>query len=333
MASPDHTKPTLQSDSHEIKQTLLHGPTEGQQSLLPVPDHRRRPDLPLAQREIIESNLAYQTITRPSASWSWEKTEKYVHYKDTLLLEYLYDYPVVAWVIGAEDARYAVEAFLAREGMRKLGLSVYAEDTPFSWWVRGEAAPVDDNLSISNEVEAIVDEQEEEVVDEQEEEVVDEQEEEVVDEQEEEVEEVEEVESEQDASTPELLLASPDISQLVDPAASEEPQGSEDEHMSDLLQDDTTEEATAKPEPRRSTRVAQQKLKEEYDEQTKEESIGPNPRTTQTKRTVTLPKRSKKKSVQSKQQEEQRPRRRSTRVSAKRTFADEPWSAPKNQSN
>ncbi|KAG9522007.1 hypothetical protein KCV07_g3308, partial [Aureobasidium melanogenum] len=309
MASPDHTKPTLQSDSHEIKQTLLHGPTEGQQSLLPVPDHRRRPDLPLAQREIIESNLAYQTTTRPSASWSWEKTEKYVHYKDTLLLEYLYDYPVVAWVIGAEDARYAVEAFLAREGMRKLGLSVYAEDTPFSWWVRGEAAPVDDNLSISNEVEAIVDEQEEEV------------------------EEVEEVESEQDASTPELLLASPDISQLVDPAASEEPQGSEDEHMSDLLQDDTTEEATAKPEPRRSTRVAQQKLKGEYDQQTKEESIEPNPRTTQTKRTVTLPKRSKIKSVQSKQQEEQRPRRRSTRVSAKRTFADEPWSAPKNQSN
>ncbi|KAG9561769.1 hypothetical protein KCU71_g13733, partial [Aureobasidium melanogenum] len=309
MASPDHTKPTLQSDSHEIKQTLLHGPTEGQQSLLPVPDHRRRLDLPLAQREIIESNLAYQTTTRPSASWSWEKTEKYVRYKDTLLLEYLCDYPVVDWVIGAEDARYAVEAFLAREGMRKLGVSIYAEDTPFSWWIRGEAAPVDDNLSISNEVEAIVDEQEEEV------------------------EEVEEVESEQDAATPELLLASPDISQLADPAASEEPQGSEDEHMSDLLQDDTTEEATVKPEPRRSTRVAQQRLKEEYDQQNKEESIEPNPRTTQTKRSVTLPKRSKKKSVQSKQQEEQRPRRRSTRVSAKRTFADEPWSAPKNQSN
>ncbi|KAG9729126.1 hypothetical protein KCU73_g12198, partial [Aureobasidium melanogenum] len=310
MASPDHTKPTLQSDSREIKQTLLHGPTAGQQSLLPVPDHRRRPDLPLAQREIIESNLAYQTTTRPSASWSWEKTEKYVHYKDTLLLEYLYDYPVIAWVVGAEDARYAVEAFLAREGMRKLGLSVYAEDTPFSWWIRGEAAPVDDNLSTSNEVEAIVDEQEEEV------------------------EEVEEVGSEQDAATPELLLASPDISQLTDPAASEEPRGSEDEHVSDLPQDDiSAEEATVKSEPRRSTRVAQQKLKEEYDQETKEESIEPNPRTTQTKRTVTLPKRSKKKSVQSKQQEEQRPRRRSTRVSAKRTFADEPWSAPRTQSN
>ncbi|KAH0146966.1 hypothetical protein KCU67_g12031, partial [Aureobasidium melanogenum] len=265
--------------------------------------------LPLAQREIIESNLAYQTTTRPSASWSWEKTEKYVHYKDTLLLEYLYDYPVFAWVIGAEDARYAVEAFLAREGMRKLDLCVYAEDTPFSWWVRGEAAPVDDNLSISNEVEAVEDEQEEEV------------------------EEIGGMEVEPEAATPEPPLPSPNVPLLADPATSEEPRGPEDEHMSDPPQDDTTEEATAKPETRRSTRVAQQKLKEEDDQQTKEESIEPNPRTTQTKRTVTLPKRSKKKSVQSKPQEEQRPRRRSTRVSAKRTFADEPWSAPKNQSN
>ncbi|KAG9692485.1 hypothetical protein KCU95_g7206, partial [Aureobasidium melanogenum] len=305
MASPDHTKPILQSDNDEIKQTLLRGPTAGQQSLLPVPAHRRRPNLPLAQREIIESNFAYQTTTRPSDSWSWDKTEKYVHYKDTLMLEYLYDYPVVDWVVGAEDARHAIETFLAREGMRKLGLSVYADDTTFSWWIRGEAAPVDDNLSISNEVDAVEDEQED----------------------------VEEVEVEQEAATPEPLLASPSVSPLADPAASEEPRGSRDEHMSDLPQDDTTEAPTVTPEPRRSTRVAQQKLKEEHDQQVKEEPINPNPRTTQTKRTVTLPRRSKKKSVQSKQQEEQRPRRRSTRFSAKRNFADEPWSTPTNQSN
>ncbi|KAH0038900.1 hypothetical protein KCU78_g1411, partial [Aureobasidium melanogenum] len=163
MASPDYTKPILQSDSREIKQTLLRSPTAGQQSLLPVPTHRCRSNLPLEQREIIESNLAYQTTTRPSSSWSWEKTEKYVRYKDALMLEYLYDYPIVDWVIEAQDARYAVEAFPAREGMRKLGLSVYAEDMPFSWWMRGEAAPVYDNLPISDEVEAVDDEQEEEV--------------------------------------------------------------------------------------------------------------------------------------------------------------------------
>ncbi|KAG9600855.1 hypothetical protein KCU77_g3152, partial [Aureobasidium melanogenum] len=190
MASPDYTKPILQSDSHEIKQTLLRSPTAGQQSLLPVPTHRCRSNLPLEQREIIESNLAYQTTTRPSSSWSWEKTEKYVRYKDALMLEYLYDYPIVDWVIEAQDARYAVEAFPARE-----------------------------------------------------------------------------------------------------------------------------------------------KLKEEYDQQVKEEPIDLNPHTTQTKRTVTLPKRSKKKNVQSQQQENHRPRRRSTRNSAKRNFADEPWSTPKNQSN
>ncbi|KAG9847205.1 hypothetical protein KCU98_g12575, partial [Aureobasidium melanogenum] len=260
MASPDHTKPILQSDNDEIKQTLLRGPTAGQQSLLPVPAHRRRPNLPLAQREIIESNFAYQTTTRPSDSW---------------------------------------------EGMRKLGLSVYADDTTFSWWIRGEAAPVDDNLSISNEVDAVEDEQED----------------------------VEEVEVEQEAATPGPLLASPNVSPLADPAASEESRGSRDEHMSDLPQEDTTEAPTVTPEPRLSTRVAQQKLKEEHDQQVKEEPIDPNPRTTQTKRTVTLPRRSKKKSVQSKQQVEQRSRRRSTRFSAKRNFADEPWSTPTNQSN
>ncbi|KAG9656600.1 hypothetical protein KCU64_g5765, partial [Aureobasidium melanogenum] len=309
MASPDHTEPILQSGSHEIKQTILQSSTAGQQLLPLVPDRRRRPGLPLAQREIIESNFAYQTTTRPSASWSWEKTEKYVHYKDTLMLEYLYDYPVVDWVIGAEDARYAVEVFLAREEMRKLRLSVYAEDTPFSWWIRGEAAPVDDNLSISNGVDAAEDGQEEEVED------------------------VEGTEVEQEAATPEPLLASPDLSQLADPAVSEEPRGLEDEHMSDLPQDDTTEARTAKPEPRRSTRVAQQKLREEWDQKVEEEFIDPNPRTLQTKKTVTLAKRSKKKSVRSKQQEDQRPRRRSTRNPAKRNFADEPWSTPKNQSN
>ncbi|KAH0369082.1 hypothetical protein KCU65_g3648, partial [Aureobasidium melanogenum] len=320
MAPPNHTKPILQSSNHEIKQTLLHGPPPGHQSVLSVPAHRRRPNLPLAQRSIIETNFAFQTTTPPSDPWSWEKTEKYVHYKDTLMLEYLVDYPVVDWVIDAEDAKYTVEAFLAREEMRKLGVSVFDGDAPFSWWIRGEAAPVDDDLSISHEVEAVDDEQEE-------------------------VEEVEGMEVEQEAATPEPIpaspsgpqsadleppLASPDLSQMADPAASEESRGSEDEHTSDQPQDDTTETPIAdSPKPRRSSRVAQQKLKEEYDQQVNEDSIEPPPRTQHTKKPITLPKRSKQKSGQSKQQEEQRPRRRSTRVSAKRTFADEPWSAPK----
>ncbi|KAH0347108.1 hypothetical protein KCU81_g3668, partial [Aureobasidium melanogenum] len=308
MALPDHTKPILQSSNHEIKQTLLHGPPPGQQFPFLVPTHRRRIDLPLAQRSIIETNLAHQTTTRPSISWSWEKTEKYVRHKDTLMLEYLYDYPVVEWVIEAEEARYAVETFLAREEMRRLGASVFAEDTPFSWWMRGEVAPVDDNLSISNKGDVVEDEQEE-------------------------VGEVEEMEVEQETATPEPLLASPNISRLADPAASEESRESEDEQTSDQSPDDTTETPIVNPEPRRSTRITEQKLKEEHDQQAMEESLKPIPHTTQTKRLISLPKRSKQKSVQSRQQENQRPRRRSTRVSAKRTFADEPWSEPRYQTN
>ncbi|KAH0278514.1 hypothetical protein KCU91_g2431, partial [Aureobasidium melanogenum] len=305
MALPDHTKPILQSSNHEIKQTLLHGPPPGQHFPFLVSAHRRRPDLPLAQRSFIETNLAHQTTTRPSISWSWEKTEKYVRHKDTLMLEYLYDYPVFGWVIEAEEARYAVETFLAREEMRRLGVSVFAEDTPFSWSIRGEEAPIDVTLLTSHEVEAIEDEQEG-------------------------VREVEGMEVEQEAATPELIVTSPRASQSADPAASQGLQGSEDEHTSDQPQDDTTEALTTQPEPRRSTRVAQQRLKEEYDQQVIEEPLEPIPRTTQTKKPITLPKRSKQKSVQSRQQENQRSRRRSTRVSAKRTFADEPWSAPQN---
>ncbi|CAD0092459.1 unnamed protein product [Aureobasidium mustum] len=300
MATPDYTKPILQSDSRVVKQTLLRGPLPGNPSPLSVPDHRRRPDLPIEQREIIEGNFAHQTTTRPSSSWSWNKTEQYVHHKDMLMLAYLYDYPVIEWVIDAEDARYAVEALLAREGMRRLNLSVHAENTSFSWWIRGGAAPVDDDLSILNEVEAVEDEQKE-------------------------IEEVEEMEVEQEAATPEPRLASPNLSPKTDPAAREEPSDPADEQMSDLPQDDATQQPTIKPEPRRSTRVAQQKLKEDLDQQVKEESLEPNPRTLPPKRTVTRPKGSKStKTVKFIQQQDQRPRRRSTRVSAKRSFADEP---------
>lgn len=306
MTSPDHTKPILQSDDNEVKQILLRGPTAGQRSLFSVPDHRRRPDLPLEQREIIESNFAYQTTTRPSPSWSWEKTEKYVRYKDTLMLEYLYDYPVLDWVIAAEEARYALEALLAREGMRKLGLSIYAEDTPFSWWIRGEAAPIDDSMATLNEVEAIEDEQEE-------------------------VEEVEGMEVEQEVATPEPSLASPNVSHLTAPAASGELRDPEDEHMSDQSQDDIAAEPTVKPEPRRSTRVAQQKLKDDLDQHVKEEPVETRPRTRQTKRSVAPAKGSRRKTVEVRQQDFQSPRRRSTRVSAKRTYADEPWTYKQEQ--
>jgi hypothetical protein len=65
-----------------------------------------------------------------------------VHYKDVLTVAYLYDYPVRDWVIRAEDARFAVEALLAREAMRRLGGSVFAIDTPFSWWMSGVILPV-----------------------------------------------------------------------------------------------------------------------------------------------------------------------------------------------
>lgn len=263
----------------------------------------------MIQREIIEDNFAYQTTTRPSSSWSWNKTEQYVHHKDMLMLAYLYDYPVIEWVIDAEDARYAVEALLAREGMRRLNLSVYAESTPFSWWIRGEAAPIGDDSSISNEVEAVEDEQEE-------------------------VGEVEEMEVEQEAATPGPRLASPNLSPMTDPAAPEGLRDAVDEHMSNLPQDDTREDPTVKPEPRRSRRVAQQKLKEDLDQQIKEESLEPNLRTLPTKRIVTRPKGSKStNTVKLKQQQDQRPRRRSTRVSAKRSFADEPWTTSTKKSN
>ncbi|KAK6002443.1 hypothetical protein QM012_002081 [Aureobasidium pullulans] len=301
MASLDYTKPILQSDDRKIKQTLLHDPTAGQQSLFLVPNHRPRPDLPLEQREIIESNFVHQTTTRPSHSWSWEKTEKYVHYKDTLMLDYLYDYPMVDWVIDAEAARYAVENLLAREGMSKLNLSVYTENTPFSWWIRGEAAPTDDDLLPANDE----DEQEE-------------------------VEGIEGMEAEQGFATPEPLVASPNLSHMADPATSEAPRDPEDEHMSDPPQDNATEKPTVQPKSRRLTCVVEQKLKEEWDQQVKEESMDPYPRTLPTKTTVAAFEGSKgRKTVEVKQQDDLRPCRRSTRVSAKRSFADEPWSTPK----
>jgi hypothetical protein len=65
-----------------------------------------------------------------------------VRYKDVLTVAYLYDCPVRGWVTCAEAARFAVEALLAREAMRQLGVSVFAMDTPFSWWMSGVIPPV-----------------------------------------------------------------------------------------------------------------------------------------------------------------------------------------------
>lgn len=140
MAPLDFLYPILpSSDRH--RQTLLYGPPPGHPSSLPIPENRRT-GLGFEQREIIERNFAYQTTTSPSRSWSLEKTEQYVHYKDLKTIAYLYDYPACEWVNCAEVARFAVEALLAREAMRALGVSVFAEDTPFSWWMNGQIDPV-----------------------------------------------------------------------------------------------------------------------------------------------------------------------------------------------
>lgn len=61
-----------------------------------------------------------------------------MHYKDRLMIGYLYDYPAHAWVSCAEVARLAVEALLAREQMRAMGVSVFERDTKYSWWMSGE---------------------------------------------------------------------------------------------------------------------------------------------------------------------------------------------------
>jgi hypothetical protein len=140
MATPDFLHPVLPSDDR-IRRTLLHGPPPGHPSPLPVPHHRRL-NLPPEQRAIIERNFAWQTFTPPSRSWSWEKTEQYVHYKDVLTVAYLYDYPVREWVTCAEAARFAVEALMAREAMGRLGVSIFAIDTPYSWWMSGVIPPV-----------------------------------------------------------------------------------------------------------------------------------------------------------------------------------------------
>lgn len=65
-----------------------------------------------------------------------------MHYKDVLTVAYLYDHPVREWAVREEDARFAVEALLAREAMRRLGVSVFAIDTPYSWWMSGVIPPV-----------------------------------------------------------------------------------------------------------------------------------------------------------------------------------------------
>lgn len=124
-----------------IRRALLYGPQPGQPSPLPIPENRRI-GLPLEQREIIEHNFAYQTTTSPSRSWSLIKTEQYVHYKDRSMIAYLYDYPAREWVTCVEAARFAVEALLAREAMRGLRVSIFAMNTPFSWWMSGVMDPV-----------------------------------------------------------------------------------------------------------------------------------------------------------------------------------------------
>lgn len=65
-----------------------------------------------------------------------------MHYKDRSMIAYLYDYPACEWVTCVEAARYAVEALLAREAMRALGVPIFAMDTPFSWWMLGALDPV-----------------------------------------------------------------------------------------------------------------------------------------------------------------------------------------------
>lgn len=136
MAPLDFLFPILPFDPR-IKRALLYGSQPGHPSPLPLPQYRR-PDLPLEQREIIERNFVYQTTTNPSRSWSLIKTEQYVHHKDRLMIAYLYDYPAHEWVTCIEAARFAVEALLAREAMRALGVSIFEMDTPFSWWMSGE---------------------------------------------------------------------------------------------------------------------------------------------------------------------------------------------------
>jgi len=140
MAPLDFLYPILPFDAR-IRRVLLYEPQPGQPSPLPVPENRRI-GLPLEQREIIERNFAYQTTTSPSRSWSLIKTEQYVHYKDRSMIAYLYDHPAREWVICVEAARFAVEALLAREAMRALGVSIFAMNTPFSWWMSGEIDPV-----------------------------------------------------------------------------------------------------------------------------------------------------------------------------------------------
>lgn len=86
---------------------------------------------------------------------------------------------------------------------------------------------------------------------------------------------------------------------------------------------------------RRSTRISQRKLEEEFDQQVEvkkepeEESAEPKPHTPKSKEISTALEGSKgKKIVQIKQEDEEFSPRCSTRNAPKRKFADEPWSTP-----
>jgi hypothetical protein len=104
------------------------------------------------------------------------------------------------------------------------------------------------------------------------------------------------------------------------------------------IHEDAAEEETAveedpvvNPSPRRSARVSERKLKGEWNQQVKEEpmeeSIEPETPTPQREQVSIAPTESGEKNiVEIKQEGDGQSRRRSTRMAAKRKFADEPWS-------
>ncbi|KAI5206867.1 hypothetical protein AUEXF2481DRAFT_7059 [Aureobasidium subglaciale EXF-2481] len=142
MALSQYKTPILPSLSDKIKHLLLHTYRPDHSSPIPIPPHRVSLDTPISQRIIQERNFATQTTTRIQPSWSWEKTERYVYNKDLVMLGYLFDFPIQDWASGKETARHAFEAFWAREEMRGMGVSIYEMGTQFSWWMTGDVADI-----------------------------------------------------------------------------------------------------------------------------------------------------------------------------------------------
>lgn len=85
-------------------------------------------------RKMREQTYALQTTRLLSDSW--DKTESYVYNKDMEMMSYVHDYPVTSWIIASKDARLAYDSFLARENLRKQGLSIFVKGTPDSWWTQ-----------------------------------------------------------------------------------------------------------------------------------------------------------------------------------------------------